>query len=57
MNELNRANTIFQIVVSFIFILIALITIIPVLRVVSMSVSSKNAILSGHVTIFPLVSP
>ena len=55
MNELkNRANTIFQIVVSFIFILIALITIIPVLRVVSMSVSSKNAILSGHVTIFPV---
>lgn len=49
----NRANTIFQIAVSLVFLLIAVITLVPVLRVMSMSISSKGAILSGHVTIFP----
>ncbi len=49
----NRSNTIFQIVVSILFLIIALVTLAPVLRVISMSVSSKGPILSGHVTILP----
>ena len=39
--------------VGILFVLISMIAIVPILRVFSMSISSKGAILSGKVTVFP----
>lgn len=44
----------FQIVASIIFIIIMLLTLIPIIRVVSVSMSSKSAILSGKVLFYPV---
>ncbi|SDZ72743.1 putative aldouronate transport system permease protein [Lachnospiraceae bacterium NK3A20] len=49
----SRSNKRFQIITGTIFIIITLIALVPILRVVSTSFSSKSAILSGKVTIFP----
>ena len=49
----SRSNKIFQTVVGILFVLISMIAIVPILRVFSMSISSKGAILSGKVTVFP----
>ncbi len=50
----SRSSRIFQVVVGTIFIIITLLTIVPILRVISVSLSSKTAILSGNVWIFPV---
>lgn len=44
----------FQLFWKIIFILISIIALVPIVRVVSMSVSSKNAILSGKVFLYPV---
>lgn len=55
MDELkSKRNLAFQIVVGAIFIIITLVTLVPILRVISISVSSKNAILSGKVFVYPV---
>ncbi|QHQ59832.1 ABC transporter permease subunit [Anaerocolumna sedimenticola] len=50
----SRSSKIFQAVVGTIFVIITLITLTPILRVVSMSLSSKSAILSGKVWVVPV---
>ena len=50
----SRSSRICQILVGEIFVIISLLTIIPILRVVSISLSSKTAILSGKVWIYPV---
>lgn len=50
----NIKNRIFQIVLGVVFIAITVLTLVPILRVVSMSLSSKGAILSGKVFIYPV---
>lgn len=50
----SRSSRIFQIVVGTIFVIITLLTITPILRVISVSLSSKTAILSGKVWAFPV---
>jgi putative aldouronate transport system permease protein len=55
MSEVNsRASRIFQFVVGTLFVIITIVTLIPILRVVSVSLSSKGAILSGKVFIYPV---
>ncbi len=50
----SKSAMFFQIAVGAVFIMISVITIIPILRVISISLSSKTAILSGQVWIFPV---
>lgn len=50
----SRSSKIFQIILGTLFVIITAITLIPILRVFSMSVSSKNAILTGSVFVFPV---
>ncbi len=50
----SRSSMIFQIVVGTFFVIITLLTITPILRVISVSLSSKTAILSGNVWVFPV---
>lgn len=50
----SRSNAIFQFVVSTLFIIIAILALIPILHVFSISLSGKNDILSGRVSIFPV---
>lgn len=47
-------NRIFQIVLGVLLVLVTVMTLVPILRVVSMSLSSKGAILSGKVFIYPV---
>lgn len=55
MSEVNsRSSRIFQFVVGTLFVIITIVTLIPILRVVSVSLSSKGAILSGKVFIYPV---
>ncbi|HIX28665.1 MAG TPA: carbohydrate ABC transporter permease [Candidatus Blautia stercoravium] len=55
MSEVNsKSSKMFQIVLGVIFVIITILTLIPILRVVSMSVSSKNAILTGKVFVYPV---
>lgn len=55
MSEINsKSSKIFQFVLSAIFIIITILTLIPILRVLSVSISSKNAILTGKVFIYPV---
>lgn len=49
----SKSNQLFQVIVGTMFIITSLIALVPILRVFSMSISSKGAILSGKVTIFP----
>ncbi len=44
----------FQLFWKILFILISIIALIPIIRVVSMSLSSKNAIMSGKVFVYPV---
>ncbi|QOV18386.1 carbohydrate ABC transporter permease [Blautia liquoris] len=44
----------FQLFWKILFILISIIALIPIIRVISMSLSSKNAILSGKVFLYPV---
>jgi putative aldouronate transport system permease protein len=50
----SRSSKIFQIVVGTIFVIITLISLAPILRVLSMSLSSKSAILAGKVWLVPV---
>ncbi len=50
----NKKSQFFQFLLSLIFILITLIALIPILHVVAISLSSKQSILSGAITIFPV---
>jgi putative aldouronate transport system permease protein len=50
----SKSSMFFQFVVGTFFIIITLITLTPILRVVSISLSSKTAILSGKVWIIPV---
>lgn len=55
MTELNTTREkVYQICWSVFFILVSIIAIIPILRVVSISLSSKEAILQGKVLVFPI---
>lgn len=55
MSEINsKSSKIFQFVLSAIFIIVTILTLIPILRVLSVSVSSKNAILTGKMFIYPV---
>lgn len=55
MSEINsKSSRIFQFVLSAFFIIITILTLIPILRVLSVSISSKNAILTGKVFIYPV---
>lgn len=55
MSEVNsKSSKIFQVVLGIVFVIITVLTLIPILRVVSMSVSSKDAILTGKVFIYPV---
>lgn len=55
MSDINsKSSKMFQIVLGVIFVMITILTLIPVLRVVSMSVSSKDAILTGQVFVYPV---
>lgn len=55
MSDINsKSSKMFQIVLGVIFVMITILTLIPVLRVVSMSVSSKDAILTGKVFVYPV---
>lgn len=56
MHELKnvRSARIFQWITSIIFILIMIIALIPIVRVISVSFSSKEAILSGKVLVYPV---
>ena len=44
----------FQLFWKILFILISIIALIPIIRVISMSLSSKNAIMSGKVFVYPV---
>ena len=55
MTELNTTKErVYQICWGAFFILVSIIALIPILRVVSISMSSKDAILKGQVLIFPI---
>jgi len=50
----SKSSLFFQIVVGTFFVMISIVTIIPILRVISISLSSKTAILSGQVWVLPV---
>ena len=50
----NAAEKRFQVLWSIFFIIVSIIAIIPILRVISISLSSKDAILKGQVFIWPV---
>ncbi|NLP47187.1 MAG: carbohydrate ABC transporter permease [Epulopiscium sp.] len=50
----NKKSQFFQFVLSFIFILLTMISLIPILHIIAISFSSKRPILSGSVTVFPV---
>lgn len=50
----NKKAQLFQFSLSFIFIFITAIAIVPILHIVAISLSSKQSILSGDVTILPV---
>ena len=55
MTELNTTKEkVYQICWGAFFILVSIIALIPILRVVSISMSSKEAILQGKVLVFPI---
>lgn len=54
-SALNSKNEkIFQFFWTLFFILVTCIAMVPILRVISMSFSSKDAIMAGKVFIFPV---
>lgn len=50
----NKKAQLFQVGLSLIFILITIVSLIPILHVVAISLSSKQSILSGAVSLFPV---
>lgn len=50
----SRSAKLFQITVGLFFIIITVLALIPILRVISVSLSSKNAIISGKVWVVPV---
>jgi len=50
----SRESKIFQFIVGLFFIMITILALIPILRIISVSFSSKGAILSGKVFIVPV---
>ena len=50
----NAAEKRYQVLWSIFFIIVSIIAIIPILRVISISLSSKDAILKGQVFIWPV---
>ena len=55
MSELrSKADKRFQLFWNIFFIVISVVALIPIIRVVSMSLSSKNAILGGKVFLYPV---
>ena len=50
----NAAEKRYQVLWSIFFIIVSIIAIIPILRVISISLSSKDAILNGQVFIWPV---
>jgi putative aldouronate transport system permease protein len=50
----SKSAKIFQLIAGTLFVIITLIAIVPILRVASMSFSSKDAILSGKVFLYPV---
>ncbi len=50
----SRSAKIFQVLTGTFFIIITIAAIVPILRIISMSLSSKDAILSGKVWVFPV---
>ena len=51
---MNAAGKRYQVLWSIFFILVSIIAIIPILRVISISFSSKDAIVRGDVFVFPV---
>ncbi|MEG0378081.1 MAG: carbohydrate ABC transporter permease [Hungatella sp.] len=51
---MHHKNIFFECVVSLLVLLCAAICLFPILHILAMSLSSKNAILSGHVSILPV---
>lgn len=50
----SKSNKIFQWTFGILFVLISVMAVVPILRVISMSMSSKGAILSGKVFLYPV---
>ena len=50
----SRSAMLFQFIVGAVFVFITILTFIPILRVISISLSSKGAILSGKVWVYPV---
>lgn len=53
-SKTNKKAKLFQFVLSVLFIFFTIISLIPILHIVAISLSSKQSILSGSVTIFPI---
>lgn len=53
-SKTNKKGQLFQLIVSLFFILFTAIALVPILHIVAISLSSKQAILSGNVTIIPI---
>ena len=50
----NKKSQFFQLVLSILFVLFTAISLVPILHIVAISLSSKQSILSGSITIFPI---
>lgn len=50
----SKSSMVFQAVAGTLFVIITIITLIPILRVLAVSLSSKGAILSGKVLVYPV---
>ncbi|WP_051685207.1 carbohydrate ABC transporter permease [Clostridium sp. KNHs205] len=50
----SKSSMVFQAVAGALFVIITIITLIPILRVLAVSLSSKGAILSGKVLVYPV---
>jgi putative aldouronate transport system permease protein len=50
----SKSSMVFQAIVGALFVIITIITLIPILRVLAVSLSSKGAILSGKVLVYPV---
>lgn len=50
----NKASRVFQVIMTAFFVLLSMICLVPILHIVAISLSSKQAIISGDVFIFPV---
>lgn len=53
-SKTNKKARLFQFILSILFIIFTAISLVPILHIVAISLSSKQSILSGSVTIFPI---